>query len=295
MSPFNIKPALILNNSQNINQSISQSLHLKLKNNTWKCDCKTFELLFSIVKQTSNLTLNENSSLNDIKQLKDSCYLNYFLKQNSFVKRNIIQNFYFITNLTCFIKTNINTKKNALNWSIWYNHNCLNLNMTYFSSSSTIPRLESSFPSTNKPAYSTYSISTNVTTSTNFNFDWLSTFYYSNSTRTNVYDVSSAFYWVSSVCLAVITMSCLFVAWFYCWRRYGNSRNSSASRRQRRRNLNGANVISSRRDGAQCPPLQGRNIHFFNARFNNPAFSKLNKNLLNQFFEFLFKKIIFFI
>jgi hypothetical protein len=274
MNSFDIQPAsLILNNSQNLNQSISQTLHLKIKNNTWKCDCKTFELIFSIVNQSSSLAINESESLNSFSQLKNSCYLNYFLKQNSFIRKNIIQNFKMISNLTCFTNTNINTKKNGLNWSIWYNRNCLKSNQTFFFNSTPINSLETSFQSSNKPVITTYSTSTSVALSTTFNFEWLSTFYYNNSTRTNVYDVSSAFYWVSSVCIAVITMSCLFVAWFYCWRRYGNTRNFLAARTHSPRNLNGTNGNNARRDGAQCPPLR-RNIHFFNARFNNPAFSK---------------------
>jgi len=274
MSPFNIQPAMIFNYSQNSTQSISQSLHLKLKNNTWKCNCKTFELIFSIVKPASNLTMNDSSSLDETDQLKESCYLNYFLKQNSFIKKSIMENFYSINNLTCFIKTNINVKNNSLNWLYWYNHNCLQSNLTNLTNylNSTTIRLESSLTSSTKSMLTT-TYSTN-SPSTNFNFEWLSTLYHSNTTRPNAYDVSSAFYWVSSVCIAVITMSCFFVAWFYCWRRYGITRNISTSRTRRQRNLNNANGIGNRRDGAQCPPLQRRNMHFFNARFNNPAFCK---------------------
>ena len=51
----------------------------------------------------------------------------------------------------------------------------------------------------------------------------------SNSTSTTKqavlkYDMSSSFYWVCSICIAIITLSCLFIAWFYCWKRYALSK-----------------------------------------------------------------------
>ena len=259
----NIQPTLLFNSSENSNHSISQSLNLNLKNNAWKCSCKTFELINTILKK--NEILNESSTF------KNSCYLEYFLKQNSFI------NLHLSTNLTCFVKTNIHNKNSGIDWMLWYKENCYKkidssnfLKITSLSPNISTQMMETTLDSSSKSTI--LSLSTNLAPS-NFNFDWLSTFYFSNTTRTtNIlkYDVSSAFYWISSICIAVITLSCLFAAWFYCWRRY----NFSAAHSNRQRSTNMGNEAVSRRNGIQYPP-QRRNLHFFNARFNNPAFSKL--------------------
>ena len=246
------------------NSSINRSVNLNVKNNIWKCNCKTFEVINSIASLT-------NASIKDLEgvhSFKDSCYLNYFLKQNSFIfTSNNMLTFGESSNLTCFAKTSLSSSSNkAINWLGWYTRNCVKPNSTHLLKSTTTSLLNSS--------KTTFISSSTTMTLSSFNFDWLSTLYNTNTTRmTSVlkYDVSSAFYWVSSICIAVITVSCLFVSWFYCWRRYSISRHLSTMRTSRRNNLSTSGP-ASRRENVPCP--QRRNMHFFNSRFTNPAFSK---------------------
>ena len=111
------------------NSSINRPLNINLKNNAWKCNCKTFDLISSISNQVNSSILINND---DTRLFKNSCYFNYFLNQNNpiFTNNNNF-NFTEMINIKCLVKTNVLSKNASVNWLEWYNQNCLKHNTSH--------------------------------------------------------------------------------------------------------------------------------------------------------------------
>lgn len=100
-----------------------------------------------------------------------------------------------------------------------------------------------------------------------------------NSTTTTKmlkYDVTTAFYWVTSFCVAVITISCLFIIWFYCFKRFRFTRQLgllSGGAGRSNQQANRANQLRNRHTTANRQDVsrysQRRDIYFVNPRVNN--------------------------
>jgi hypothetical protein len=230
-------------------ESKEQPLNINIKNNIWSCDCQQFEILFSIINIQSKLDNLFGSNVNTkfdslsstlIKYSK-SCYLNMFISQNEFIFNNLIfyLNIYNIFDLYC---TNLNAS-NSTNWFNWYNLNCLIKVETVSGSRNEnktipIPIKASISPVTSPKTQIVKSTTNNVFLSSTIMFSV--PFYFSSTypskfqTYTNAnnnksqtvkpYDASVAFYWISSICVAIIVFSCLFIGWFYCVKKYQISR-----------------------------------------------------------------------
>ena len=292
----------------NINKN--QPININIKNNTWSCDCKTYELLFSIINLQSKLdnifsSSNNNDHLSQslIKYTK-TCYLDLFVNENNFIFNNLMfyLNIYNIFDLNCYSNMTTNDNKTMKNWFMWYNLKCINKtiqeeaipneNYTDFDDmKSTIPiqttttttklitkpinyiQLQSSsiFPFNLFPAFTTTTTSSNNFFSKFKNDNNIINFTRGTTITPARYDVSTAFYWVSSVCIAIIALSCIFVGWFYCLKRYRISRrimrhlnyhanhNNNNSNRRRNQTPNRTSTNNNR-----VQPATSRNVFYLN-------------------------------
>ncbi len=88
---------------------------------------------------------------------------------------------------------------------------------------------------------------------------------FNSTTKIIKYDMSTAFYWISSFCIVIITLSCLFIVWFYCVKRFKFSRQLgliSTTNNNNRRHRSNNNRHLNRQDVR-------RNIVLVNPRVNN--------------------------
>ena len=208
-------------------------IHLNIKSNPWSCDCLDFNFLMSIIDKTGP-QVNRN----------DSCLVNLIFKKLNLFSINQHHNIELIKNLNCYLN------QNETNWSFWYKNRCLKLSSTDENTNITTPI---TLPT------SIYLSSTTTTTNRFFNL----------ASKMYKYDVSSAFYWISSVCVAVVTITCLLIAWFYCWKRYRVSRRLILQTLNSTNNVNTATNTASicRTNTARC--MQRRNIYLVNSRISN--------------------------
>jgi len=222
----------------------------------------------------------DNIALNSYKYT-NSCYLNYLFRQNYFFTIFEAQNIESISDLSCILE---NSNFKYFNWLQWYSSVCANSSNVLIYEMKN--ELETNYSLSVLAAKNNYSAQINNSTkitsikvrptiqtilSTNFNIAWLSLSpqKHPSSTQVQKYDVSEAFYWVSSICIAIVTISSLFIAWFYCWKRYRLSR-GIISEGFENGNLTTANQISNltnaicRSSTTRCQ--QRRNIYLLNAR-----------------------------
>ena len=159
-------------------------LNLSVRHNAWTCDCDMFEMILAIA-----FMLNENDSNNEpiyylASKYTQSCYLNKLIHLNSYLFKNFIANVGDLSDMQCV------NKNASRNW------------LTFLTKSCGRDSFLESLPGT--------TLKTNSTSTT--------------KQAVLKYDMSSSFYWVCSICIAIITLSCLFIAWFYCWKRYALSK-----------------------------------------------------------------------
>lgn len=152
----------------------------------------------------------------------NSCYLNFLINENS----NLFKNFK-IDKLNCSSKCKIRNLSN----------------IDEFNSTST--------------GQTTLQTSTSITT-TNTTTSLSKIF--RSSRIPYKYDISSTFYWICSICIGIVSISCLLVAWYFCWKKY------------RMNQINGeqnfdSNTINSRMHPDQYN--QRRNLYFLTNRLNS--------------------------
>ena len=189
-------------------------LSINIRNNRWKCDCRTFELIDSLrqILTSSNTTENANNS----------CYLNYLFRVNSFIFANLIN--FTQNNVTCF------SKKLPHSWPVWYQDKCSNQTANTSDSSTIFSKVISKSSSSNS--------STRSNTPSSISFKSNSFYSFGERNRNSMstprvsllkYDITNLFYWISSICLSVVTISCLLLAWYYCWKRYQSQSAAAAT------------------------------------------------------------------
>lgn len=204
-----------LSNSVSMTNSLANqrpTLAMNIRNNRWKCDCRTFELVESL----QNIILSNYS--NSSAESGYSCYLNYLAKENHFLFANLL-NFTSQTDLSCY------RKRSSFSWSTWYQEKCSNLSSE--SSSSLFKLLNQSIIQVNSTR-TNYSGMISFKINSLFPFGGHQTVSFNRNpqliltTRMSLlkYDITNLFYWISSICLSVVTISCLLLAWYYCWKRY---------------------------------------------------------------------------
>jgi hypothetical protein len=143
-----------------------------------------------------------------------------------------------------------------VSWLNWYELNC-RINNSYNE------KLQTTTTTTTKSIISTQQLY----------FIWHSTItnnrlQLNSTTKIIKYDMSTAFYWISSFCIVIITFSCLFIVWFYCIKRFKFSRQlglistTNNNNRRHRNNNNNNNRHLNRQDIR-------RNIVLVNPRVNN--------------------------
>lgn len=208
----------------------------------------------------------------------NSCFINVLFKKLNFFSLNQNQNIESLKHLTCY-----NESKFVHNWYLWYKTSCLNNSFT--ATTKTTPRYLNSTRSispqmlnltTNYNNGTTIVVLVNSSASTTTLATPIAittSAKYLNSTKFYKYDVSSAFYWVSSICIAIITISCLFTAWFYCWKRYRLSRRIMLDTNS----LNNLSANSICRNNT-ATALQRRNIYLVNARYQPPGVNQQNSS-----------------
>ena len=160
--------------------------------------------------------------------------MNYFINLNSYAFVNFLQNIESLGDLKC-----LNNEEDSFNWLLWYTKTCVQFTEVKTTTISMKPLL-----------------------TTTDNLEWLATFKRNNTLANNPlvrYDISSSFYWICSVCIAIITLSCLFIAWFYCWKRYSLSRRILMLQR---RNLNATATNTRRTNGRQNQRNRNQNNSF---------------------------------
>lgn len=161
----------------------------------------------------------------------DSCYLNFLLQENS----NLFKNFK-IDNLNC-----------SSNCKIRKLFNSDEINST----------------TTSQTTIQTASVTTTYTTST--------TRIFKSSRIPYSYDISSTFYWICSICIGIVSISCLFVAWYFCWKKYRLFRSNHEP-----------SVDSSSINSRMHPDQynQRRNLYFLTNRLNSQY--PINTNWRNR-------------
>ena len=211
-------------------------IHINIKNNPWKCDCLDLSFLISIIEKTAQQQFNKS----------ESCLTNLIFKKLNLFSINQHHNIELLKNLSCYLK------QNETNWSNWYKNKC-SMNKLLINDDQNNMNFTSLL----------------VTTTISQPITFVSTIKYSNlATKIYKYDVSSTFYWISSVCVSIVTITCLLIAWFYCWKRYRvsrrvmleaiNSNNSIAT--------NSSPICRNNVDTARC--MARRNIYLVNSRFS---------------------------
>jgi len=186
----NLKTSLYIKTLQNHQQRLRPNLNINIRRNAWLCDCSSYEIISTLFAQVHSLQNNIKSlNSNDNKYAK-SCYLTYLVNLNSYIFKNFLSNIEPLPALKCHDK-----QKHF--WQAWYTKTCPNQVVT------TTWNQPPATTTTYNPLYSINTTDTSLLTK---------------------YTISNSFYWIASVCISLITLSCVFVAWFYCWKRYSLSR-----------------------------------------------------------------------
>lgn len=230
-----IKLTSYLNNSFNPQRPL---VNFDLKNNTWKCDCFSFELYHSILG-----ILNSSPSKN-IETYLNSCYLNHLVNENIYLFRGLIN----LTELNCY-----NEAKNYI-WQSWFNQNC-----------QLIP-LSKSNPIEDNLTADIVLRFTPVLTVPNIQYSPVTKLFKTTKIPYAKQDLSTTFYWISCVCIGVITIACLIAAWFFCWKRYKISRQLAHTNIEQGDNEL-INRTLNRNETVHFSPR--RNLYFLNNRFQN--------------------------
>lgn len=230
------------------NQNQRPQLAINIEHNKWRCDCKTFELIDAIVSLLESNDTTDNFS---------SCYLKYLIKENNFIFANLAN---FTYDLNCF------HKKTSHLWSSWYQTKCSNFSKFEFHKDFKIIENSNSSGNNNNSTKSTLiSFKNNQIYSLGYHTTHFK-FYYSTKTNLFKYDITNLFYWISSLCLSVITLSCLLLAWYYCWKKYKTT--GVQNRRPHLANNNNREIarqtLNSRANTAHLS--NRRNIYFQNSR-----------------------------
>ncbi|CAF0711275.1 unnamed protein product [Brachionus calyciflorus] len=223
-------------------------IYVNLNHNKWKCDCFSQEL----IKGLKNLSSTPYGS---------SCYLNYLIKEN------------------------LNLFKNL---------NLVNLNCT--KDCKEIFNLSNSSRTSQLLLKSTTSVSTTLTTN---NITQITTTVKSKSTKIPFkYDISATFYWICSICIAIVTISCLVVAWFFCWKKFKLSRanrdrnsvnpRSHPDQYTHRRNL----YFLTNRLNSQFPVYRNTN-NWRNRPVNDPGLFFISLNQNNGISDAVFNNIAY--
>jgi flagellar biosynthesis/type III secretory pathway M-ring protein FliF/YscJ len=178
------------------------------------------------------------------------------LNSGNCYKSFLIKKYKLFTNVE-----NLNCNFNQ-NWQQWNEEHCKNI--------SHEQEEEMNFPtkSTQSIVSSQFFFVWHSTPSTTINRGLNST------TKMLKYDMTTAFYWVTSFCVAVVTISCLFIIWFYCFKRFRFSRQLGLLSQQNRNNQL-RNRQLNRHDLSRFS--QRRSIYLVNPRLNNQPHN-LNPN-----------------
>ena len=226
-------------------------IHINIKNNPWKCECLDFSFLTSIIEKTGQQQYNKSES---------SCLTNLIFKKLNLFSINQHHNVELLKNLSCYLK------QNETNWSNWYKNKCI-INKSVINDDQNISNVTSSL----------------VTTTISQSISLFSTIKYSNlATKIYKYDVSSTFYWISSVCVSIVTITCLLIAWFYCWKRYRVSRRVMLETINSNNSLatNSSPICRNNTNTARC--MARRNIYLVNSRFSDEQHHQQNLQTNSQ-------------
>lgn len=90
-------------------------LDLKINNNKWKCDCRAYELVESIIRALA-AEYDAAGTTKRHKSSNESCYLTHLIRENYFMFINLAD---FRQHLYCF------NRKASYLWTYWYRNNCL--------------------------------------------------------------------------------------------------------------------------------------------------------------------------
>lgn len=85
------------------------------------------------------------------------------------------------------------------------------------------------------------------------------------------YDISSTFYWICSICIGIVSISCLLVAWYFCWKKY------------RMNQIDGEQNFDTSSINSRMHPdtsNQRRNLYFLTNRLNSQF--PMNNNWRNR-------------
>ncbi|RNA21569.1 chaoptin isoform X1 [Brachionus plicatilis] len=208
---------LSVNSKLKLDRKQRPIIYVNLDDNNWHCDCLSYEFVTSVKKLHSF-------------DRSDSCYLNFLIKENSNLFKNLK-----IDNLNCSKKCEIRKFSNEDKFN------------------STI---------TTQTTTQTALITTSYTTTTKI---------FRSSKIPYSYDISSTFYWICSICIAIVSISCLFVAWYFCWKKYRLYRTEGEP-----------NGDSSSTNSRVHPDqyTQRRNLYFLTNRLNSQF--PMNNNWRNR-------------